>query len=350
MGWYIVYGLFAFVALINLVLMRRPKAPGGDAKIAILIPARNEASNLAELLPQLISDASGPKVFVFDDESDDGTGAVAQSLGAQVVRPREPLPQGWTGKNRACHSLAETALEATDAEWLLFLDADVRVSKDFMATIKGLASTTRVPVVTAFPQIVPGRGVEPLFLAWVGWILLASNPFGVVSRSGLGHNRFLNGQIQLWKTSVYSELWPNHAVKDKIMEDVQMGRLLARKNVRVDVVNLSSVIRVKMYDTWQQTLDGMSKNSYEITGSVGGSILISLGMFVLALGWILAPSPMLALGLFTLSGVAAALTARAAPWPCLVMPVVTLIGGITILRSTYWKLTGKVTWKGRTYP
>jgi len=343
--WLFVYGLFASVAVLNLLLMRRPLGGAQEIKLAVLIPARNEAANLRELLPQL----AGAKVFVFDDESDDGTGDVAAELGAQVVRPREPLPKGWTGKNRACHQLAETAIEASDAQWLLFLDADVRVTPDFLPTIHGLAASSRVPVITAFPQILPGRGIEPLFLAWVGWILLATNPFGLVSRSGMGHNRFLNGQVQLWKTSTYAELWPNEAVKDKIMEDVQMGRLLAQKGVRVEVVNLGRVLKVKMYDTWRQTLDGMSKNSFEITGSVVGSCLLALLLFALGVGWIWASSPWLAVGILTVSGLAAALTARAAIWPVLLMPVVTTIGAYTILRSTYWKLTGKVTWKGRTY-
>ena len=108
----VVYSLFALVALLNLVLMRCPLARAEGDAFCVLIPARNEAENLRELIPSLLAQSGGaPKIYVFDDESDDGTADVAAGLGATVVRPRESLPKGWTGKNRACHELAKAAAE-----------------------------------------------------------------------------------------------------------------------------------------------------------------------------------------------------------------------------------------------
>lgn len=344
MGWAALYGYFALVALLNLLLMRRPgPAPGG--KVALLIPARNEAANLKELLPQALPQADW--VYVFDDESTDDTGAVAADLGARVIRPSEPLPQGWTGKNRACHQLALYALEETDADWLLYLDADTRIAPDFVNSMRGLAASSHASVITGFPWIRPGRGIEPLFLAWVGWILLASNPFGLVSRSRMGHNRFLNGQVQMWRTPTYAEVWPNEKVKGRIMEDVQMGRELARMKIPVEVGNLSRVLQVRMYDTWRETLDGMSKNSYEITGSVAGSISMAALLLLVAWGWLAWPP---AYGLLLLSGLAVCGTARAPVWPAPLLPIGLTIGAYTILRSAWWHKTGQVRWKGRTYP
>ena len=198
--------------------------------------------------------------------------------------------------------------------------------------------------------MVPGKGIEPLFLAWVGWILLAFNPFGIVSRTRLGHNRFTNGQIHAWRADVYARLWPNEQVKGHLMEDVMVGRLLAKERVRVEVANLSKHLSVRMYETWRQTLDGMSKNSFEITGSYLGSILLAIFFALVGIGWILGGTLWwLALGLVTLSGVAVSLTVRGSIWPVLFMPIVCLIGGFTILRSAWWRKTGRTTWKGRTY-
>ncbi len=351
-GLGILYGYFLLVALLNWILMRRPKpSAGSKAKLAILIPARNEAHNLAELLP-LLTDQGAP-VYVFDDESTDETGAVAQRLGARVVRPTEPLPTGWTGKNRACHQLALYAIEETDAEWLVYLDADTRPKSCFLDTMRSLAEEPggRIPVITGFPQIRSGKGIEPLFLGWVGWILLATNPFGLVGRSGMGHNRFLNGQIQMWRTSRYAEIWPNERVKDKIMEDVQMGRDLARLKVPVEVSNLSDALSVRMYETWRETLDGMSKNSFEITGSYPGTAAVAALFLFAGWGWLLAGSGSLALlAALTLSGVVVARTVKASMLAALVMPLVLTLGAFTLLRSAWWRKTGRVVWKGRSYP
>ncbi len=181
------YGLFALVATLNLLLMRRPGSLEVGDEFCILIPARDEAENLATLIPLLRNQQGGePKIYVFDDESADGTGEIAKNLGATVISPREPLPKGWTGKNRACHELAKAAAEDSNAMWFLFLDADVRPEPGFLNGMRDLARQCgpRVGVLTGFPAIRPGRGLEPLFLAWVGWILLASNPFGLPTHLG----------------------------------------------------------------------------------------------------------------------------------------------------------------------
>ena len=201
----VLYGLLALVAGLNLLLMPRPRPAEGGPEAVVLIPARDEAENLERLIPSL-GDA---RVIVYDDESSDGTAEIAREKGALVLRG-EPLPEGWTGKNRACHNLARAALEGTTAEWLLFLDADVRPAPEFVATMRGVAARAKpnVGAITGFPTVLPGRGVEPLFLAWVGWILLVANPYGLVYRSGMGHNRFLNGQVTMWRRDVYARLRP----------------------------------------------------------------------------------------------------------------------------------------------
>jgi hypothetical protein len=346
----VVYGFFAFIAATNLLLMRRPRlgqATGESPSFVFLIPARNEAENLKRLIPALTG-----KIYVFDDESDDGTAEVARSLGAIVVQAREPLPSGWTGKNRACHELAKAAIEDSDAQWLVFLDADVRPKPPFVEGLGDLVRTVgrRCGVVTGFPDIVPGRNPEPLFLLWVGWVLLSTNPYGIVSRTRRGHNRFTNGQFHVWRRDVYTRLWPNEAVKGAILEDVKMGRLCAKAGVAVEVANVSPILAVKMYDTWRETFDGMSKNSHEITDSTVGSLFLGGLMFLLAWGWLLAgPLTGWCLGLFLLSGVFCAMIVKAKPWGLFLLPIGISIGGVTILRSLVWHRRGTVVWKGRTY-
>ncbi len=348
-----VYGLVALIALTNLVLMERLWPDNGAGLNAdnwiVLVPARDEVENLTQLLPRL----QYVEVIVFDDESSDGTGELAKSLGATVLIPSEPLPIGWTGKNRACHELAKYALEKTSAEWLLFLDADARPNLQFVSRLKANARNLppNIGVITGFPHIVPGRGLQPLALGWVGWILLSTNPYGLVNRSGRGHSMFTNGQVHAWRRSVYQRLWPNEAVKGRILEDVMMGRLCAKHGVAIQVFNMSKLLGVKMYETWQETLDGMSKNTFEITGSFVGSLGLAALLLGLGWGWLfLGSQSWIAYGLLVLSAVFCAGVVRGKPWGALLMPIVLTVGAYTVVRSTLWRMQGKVSWKGRTYP
>lgn len=352
-------GMNAFVAGLNLLVMPRPKLrstppsePLDLSKIVVLIPARNEEKNLQTLLPALLVPHPDLRVIVFDDESDDRTAEIAKLAGASVIHPREPLPKGWTGKNRACHELAKVAIEATNAEWLLYLDADTEPLPGFLGAMLDLAAGAKqAGVVTGIPRIIPGRGIEPLFLAWVGWSILANNPFGLVQLSGMSHSRFTNGQVHMWRRSVYSRLWPNELLKSRVMEDVMIGRMLAKEKVPVVTANLSGVLLVRMYETWRQTLDGMSKNSHEIAGTWWGSTLVAALLLFIAWGWLLCgPLMAVALGLQVLSSALVALIARAPLWPALVSPIALTIGAFTVLRSMVWHQRGTVKWAGREYP
>lgn len=340
-----VYGLFLLVALLNLALMRRPSGASTAPRIAVLIPARNESENLASLLPLL---GWAEKVLVFDDESSDDTAQVASGHGALVVRAGEPLPPDWTGKNRACHELAKVASEVTDAEWWVFLDADARPGPGFPQAIGSLARKGHAPVVTGFPRLLAGRGLEPVVLGWVPWILLSTNPFGLVSRARLGHNGFTNGQVVAWRADRYWELAPHQAVRGRVLEDVAIGRLLARSGVRVEVGALASVLDVRMYDTPRQAWDGMSKNAFEIAGTAWGTWALALLLFALAWGWALAGTLWpVALGLLLASKLFSDRLVRYPVWTLPLMPVTLTVAAATLVRSWWWRCRGAAVWKGR---
>lgn len=343
------YGLFVLVALTNLALMRRA-APSRQAEWnpAVLIPARNEAHQIAEAVRPLVE--QGAKVYVFDDESTDGTAEVAADAGAVVIRSREPLPEGWVGKNRACHELAKAAAEDHAGEWMVYLDADVKPGPTFVASLGTAVLASKKSVATGFPRLIPGKGLEPAYLGWVTWILGASNPFGLVTLAGAGHNRFMNGQLGIWKSSLYFELLPHEAVKGEVLEDVKIGRLLAAKGVPVAVLDVSSVLAVAMYKDFREALDGMSKNTYSITGSAAGTL--GLGVFFLfaAWGWALAgPLFWAPLGLLLLSKLLVDRLGRTPLWTLPLMPITLTLAAYTCVRSLVWKRQGRVVWKGRTY-
>lgn len=346
-----VYALLVAVSLINLFAMRRPR-PGregdGAGSLVVLVPARNEAANLAELLPQL----AGTVVYVYDDGSTDGTAEVAEAHGARVIRGSEELPEGWTGKNRACDALARHALAEETPDWILFLDADVRLKAGALAGLARFLERegARVSIVTGFPAFRPGRGAEPLALFWVPWILLATNPFGLVARTGRGHNGFTNGQVTAWRAARYRQLEPHRALRGAILEDVRIGRWLARRGERVEVARLDRLFEVRMYETAAAAVEGMSKNAYEITGSAAGTVALATLLLGSSGAWAaLGEAWWAGYGLLAASGAIVTAAVRYAPWVWPLTPIALVVGAFTLLRSLVLRRRGRVVWKGRTY-
>lgn len=341
----LVYGILVFVSLTNVLLMRRPS---GSAPICfeVMVPARNEADNLPFLIPPLIR--AGVTVTVFDDDSLDGTSQIAAELGATVIRSEGELPVGWTGKTRACHELSKRAL----APWVLFLDADVRPDEHFASTfsnaLAGLPDS--VSAVSGFPRMIPGRGLEPAYLAWVPWILLATNPFGLVALTGKGHNRFMNGQIGAWRLEELRSIQPFESVKGEVLEDVKIGRLLAKLSKRVEVWNLSNALAVHMYPDLDSAIKGMSKNSCEIAPGLVGNVLFA-GLFsVFGWGWVTAGQfQLFALGGLIVSKLLVDRVIRYPLWTTPLIPFSCTGASITILYSAWLKSRGRIEWKGRSY-
>jgi len=103
--------------------------PMGQPRVSVLIPARNEALTLPQLLAALADQSLQPlEVIVIDDHSSDDTAAIAPAAGVTVLAS-EPLPQGWCGKTWALQQGANRS----QGELLVFLDADTEPSPTFLA-------------------------------------------------------------------------------------------------------------------------------------------------------------------------------------------------------------------------
>jgi glycosyltransferase involved in cell wall biosynthesis len=86
-------------------------------KVAVIIPALNEADNIGALVSQVYALAIAEWVVVADNGSSDNTAALAEAAGAHVVR------EARRGYGYACAAGTSAALEK-GADILIYMDAD----------------------------------------------------------------------------------------------------------------------------------------------------------------------------------------------------------------------------------
>ena len=93
--------------------------PAAVPRIATLIPAHNEVGTIAAVIHGL-APFGLHRVLVVDDASDDGTGAVAQAAGAQILR----LDPGRGGGKAQAMRAGIALLREDEFDYYLFLDGD----------------------------------------------------------------------------------------------------------------------------------------------------------------------------------------------------------------------------------
>ncbi len=107
--------------------------------LTAIIPTLNEEHNIEECLATL---AWVPRRVVFDCFSTDRTVELAQQVGAEVMRhPFENYAQ-----------FHNAAMEQVDAEWILFVDADERVTPELAAEIQAVLVQDREEVLWWIPR------------------------------------------------------------------------------------------------------------------------------------------------------------------------------------------------------
>jgi glycosyltransferase involved in cell wall biosynthesis len=310
----------------------------------MLIPARNEATNLRRLLPTLLNqDYPDFEVLVYDDGSEDATWqVVAESRdprlrGSQGSGP----PPGWVGK---VHALYRATRGAT-GDLFLFLDADVAL-KHPAALSHLVARFQRLRRPAALTGLTHLRGGGHLVVSLVPLVILSLLPLPLVTRLRAKRLSALNGQCWMITQEDYLRWEPHLHHRDEVLEDIQIGRYLKAHGVTPVMADLQDLVAVWMYGSTGEAWRGFRKNVYLFMGATPWSFGL---LFAAYLGMLLAPlvaSPWFIAGWYGLK----ALSDRFVRSPArvtVVTPVSLILGAALQLDSAVSHWTGRVRWKGR---
>jgi chlorobactene glucosyltransferase len=277
------------VVLVNWVspLHLSPKSDSDSAApwVSILIPARNEAHNLPALLNDIKNlDYPHLEVVVGNDHSTDATVEVLKTFATDWPGLKyfqsDPLPEGWMGKNFACYQLAKRA----SGDWLLFLDADVRLQKDALSSAVDYALRRRVSLLSIFPQQIMISKGERQTVPVMNWILLSMLPLAAVRLGWFRSLSAANGQFMLFEAVAYRRHEWHRLVWNQNVEDMAIARTMKGKKQPIAVLMGKADVFCRMYASKEEAIQGFARNMHHFFG--GHHLWMTL--FVL-IAWIRMP-------------------------------------------------------------
>ncbi|MCS7273486.1 MAG: glycosyltransferase [Fimbriimonadales bacterium] len=361
--WLLVFAVLAIqltILLSNLAYWRKRRLLAGNGALptlSVLIPARNERTNLPALLESLAPQlTSGVECYVCDDHSEDGTtewlACHAERLGVRWFRSA-PRPEGWVGKNWACYQLATRA----QGEWLVFLDADVRCAEGFLHALRAYLATTEAHLVSAIPSFVSNDWLSVLLKVMVPFSVFTLLPLPLAEHHPNPAFAFANGQLMAVRKRDYVRWLPHFFVRAAVLEDVAIAALVKRHRGIVRILDGRAWLHVQMYPTLRAAIDGFSKNAVAICRSVPTAIFVAVALGVVylfpLLAWVWMPEARGQAGLALLASVLMfGLSARVVGLPFAFgfgYPISVVLALITLVRSIVWYQQGAVVWKGRAY-
>ena len=341
------------------VLRRTPRSqPRPDTLVSILIPARNEASNIGPALDAALGSRGVPvEILVMDDGSTDATADIVRAYAGRDPRVRlltaPPLEDGWTGKVHACHHLAQAAR----GSHLLFVDADVRLEASGAARLAGHAQATDASLVSAVPRQIMLSPGELLTVPSINLLLLGYLPMAFMRLSrdpGLGA---ACGQLMLVEREAYRASGGHAAIRSHIHDGIKLARLFRRKGFMTDLLPGEGLASCRMYAGFQDAWNGFAKNAHEGMATPAGLpvwTLLLVGGHVLPFALLpFAPTlPILLAALLSLGARAVVtVSARETLLSIPLHPFTTLVG-LAIQWSVFLRIGGsrRSGWKGRFYP
>lgn len=215
-------------------------------EVVAVIPARNEADVIARSLGSVAAqDYPGPfRVVLVDDNSGDGTGAIARDIALDVsgrvtVLDGAPLTQGWTGKLWA---VSQGIAEAGAPRFLWLTDADIEHAPDTLRRLVGIALTKDRRLVSFMAKLHcatwPERALVPAFI----WFFMMLYPFNWINRRGPISGAA--GGCVLVEREALEAAGGIAAMRGALIDDCTLGALIKRQGpIWLGLTNRSRSIR-----------------------------------------------------------------------------------------------------------
>jgi dolichol-phosphate mannosyltransferase len=354
------------------VFFRMAKTSGGrpveavdqpsSARITILLPVLNEATRIANCLEGLVAQPDEvAEILVIDGGSTDTTRAIVEIYHSRDHRVRwidaSPAESRWVGK--AWNLNFGLARSNPANQWVLCIDADVRVSPKLSRSMLSHAACTGVSTFSvATNQHLSGPSEALIHPSLLTTLVYRFGQPGHPCRNR--HQVQGNGQCFFSRRETLRGAQAFTAARSSLCEDITIVRRLVERGETVGFYETEGLADVSMYRDWRETWKNwprslpMRDQYFGWRQSLGLLEVffvqgLPLPMLILALHaasrWFLALNALLlALRVGVLFGTARAYDRR--PWSYWLSPLCDFPVAIRLIQSA---LSRRHSWRGRSY-
>lgn len=208
----------------------KPSAENLWPSVTAIVPARNEADVIATTLSSLlVQDYPGPfHVVLVDDQSDDGTGAIARALDRPdrlIVLSGAARPPGWTGKLWAVNQGVAHASRDHVPAYLWLTDADIAHTPDNLRHLVARAEAGGLVLTSLMAKLHCRHLFERFLIPAFVFFFAMLYPFGLVNRQR-SKVAAAAGGCMLVKRTALENAGGIGAIAHEIIDDCALGRLM----------------------------------------------------------------------------------------------------------------------------
>jgi len=208
-----------------------PPPPAQWPPVAVIIPARNEAKFIAASVGSLLrQDYRGLlTIIVVDDDSSDGTGALALGVADGMARanvtvmPSLGLPAGWTGKVWAVkQGIAAAEALPLKPQYLLLTDADIVHAPDALSWLVAYALSRRLVLTSLMAKLRCETFAERSHVPALVYFFQMLFPFRWVSRTD-NATAAAAGHCMLVRTDALQAIGGVDTVRNSLIDDCALA-------------------------------------------------------------------------------------------------------------------------------
>ena len=226
---------FLLVTITNIPYIKRLRrsALTQSPLVSVLIPCRNEERKIVECVASLVNqNYKNIEIVTLDDCSDDETGKILSELQSKykkvIAIKGDPLPEGWVGKNWACHQLVKYA----SGKFLLFCDADVTYDSTLIHDAVANIQEKKSKFMTLFPSRNTSSITDKFIWSFAGWTLNSWLPLILAYRTKISFLSAGFGQFLLIDKDTYFFVGGHKAFKGTSLDDFELARAVQKSGVK----------------------------------------------------------------------------------------------------------------------
>ena len=236
-------------------LLPEKVTPEMVGKVSVVVPTLNEADRIGPCLAGLHQQTSEVReILIVDSQSQDGTRekvkAIAELDSRFQLLTDDPLPKGWVGRPWALNYGFYQS--SPKSEWILGIDADTQPQAGLVPSMVKAAQAEGYDLLSLAPQfILESAGEWWLQPALLMTLLYRFDSAGVRNQSP--ERVMANGQCFLCRRTVLEKIEGYKIAASSFCDDVTLARYAAQQGYKVGFFDGSKVIRVRMYEGFQET-------------------------------------------------------------------------------------------------